>query len=64
MELPNTSLQAVEFNPTCLGQAHFNRPGAGPGYKHKEHECVLTELQIPFIVCTIRSVDAKSSKIV
>ena len=33
MELPNTSLQAVELNPSCLGQAHPNRPGTGPVYK-------------------------------
>ena len=38
MELPNTSPQAAELNPSCLGQAHPNRPGTGPGHKNMEPE--------------------------
>ena len=51
MESPNTSLQAVEFNSSCLGQAHSNRPGAGPRYKNTEHESIFTVLCITFMVC-------------
>ena len=35
MELPNTSLQAIELNPSFLGQAHFNRSESmEPGYMY------------------------------
>ena len=29
MELPNTSPQAIEPNPSCWGQGHSNRPDIG-----------------------------------
>ena len=63
-ESPNTSPQAVELNPSCLGQARFNRPGTGPKYKSTEPGSIFTILRISFIVCTLRSADAKSGKVV
>ena len=39
MESP--SPQAVEFNPSCSGPAHPNRPGTGPGYKNTEPGSIL-----------------------
>ena len=64
MELPNTSLQAIELNPSFLGQAHPNRPSTGPGYKNTKPESILTVLHVPSIVCPLRSMDAKPSKVV
>ena len=28
--------------PSCLRQAHSNRPGTGPGYENTEPGCILT----------------------
>ena len=64
MKLPNTSLQVIELNPSCLGQAHSNRPGTGPGYKNMEPESVFTILHIPSTVYPLKSTDAKSNEIV
>ena len=64
MESPNTSLQAIELNPSCLGQVYSNRPSTGPGYEHTKPGCILTMLRIPSIVCPLKNVDAKSGKIV
>ena len=50
MELPNTSPQAIELNPSCSGQAHFNRPDTGPGYKNTEPRFILAILRVPSIV--------------
>ena len=38
-ELSNTSLQAIELNPSCLGQAHSNRPRTGHEYENMEPGC-------------------------
>ena len=38
---PNTSPQAVELKPSCLGQAHTNKHGTGPGYKNTEPGCTV-----------------------
>ena len=46
MESPNTSPQAIELNPSCLGQAYSNRPAIGPGYKNTELGCTLTVLRV------------------
>ena len=64
MESPNTSPQAVELNPSCLGQAHSNRLGTSPGYKKTEPGCKLTILHVPFIACPLISADSKSGKVV
>ena len=50
MESPNTSPQTIEVNPSCSGQAHFNRPGTGPGYKNTEPRFILAILRVPSIV--------------
>ena len=63
MELPNTSSQAVELNPSCLGQAHPNTPGTGLGQKNMEPGRIFTVLHIPFMICPL-SADAKSGKVV
>ena len=47
MESPNTSPQAIEFNPSCSGQAHSSRPGTGHGYENTEPGCVFTVLRVP-----------------
>ena len=62
MESPNTSPQVVELNPRYSGQTHANRTGTGPEYKNMEPGSILTVLCIPFMVCLLRSADAKSSK--
>ena len=33
MESPNISLQVIDLNPSCSGQARFNRLGTGQGYE-------------------------------
>ena len=64
MESPNTSSQAVKLNPSCSGQAHPNRPGTSPGHKNTEPERIFTVFCIPFMICLLRSADAKSGKVV
>ena len=64
MELPNTSPQAIELNASCLGKAHSKKPGTGSRYENMEPGCILAVLCIPSIVHSLRSVDAKSSKVV
>ena len=54
-EIANTSQQAIELNPSCLGQAHSNSSGTGPGYENTEPGCILTILRVPSIVCPNRS---------
>ena len=34
---PNASLQAIELNPKCSGQAHFKGPKTGPGNENMEY---------------------------
>ena len=62
----NTQHQSAgnELDPSCLWQAHSNRPGTGPGYKSTEPGCLLTVLHLPSIIYVLRNVDAKPSKIV
>ena len=64
IEYPNTSYQAVELNLSFSGQAHTNRPGTGPGNKNMELGSILTVLCVPLIIFPLRSVDAKSGKVV
>ena len=64
MESPNTSSQAVELNPSCSGQAHLNRSGTGPGHKNTDFGIIFTVLWVPFMLCSLRSANAKSSKVV
>ena len=63
MESPNTSFQAVELSPSCSGQSHPNRPGTGPGHKNTEPGKMFTVLRILFIICPLRSADAKFGKV-
>ena len=64
MESPNTSLQVIELNPSCLGQAHPNRPGTGPGYKNTELGCILAVLYFTSIIHLQRSAAALSGKVI
>ena len=50
MELPNTSSQAIEPNPSCSGQAQSNRPGTGYGYESTDPGCTLTVFRVPSIL--------------
>ena len=56
--------QAVELNTSCLGQAHPNKSGTSPEYKNMEPGSIFTILHIPLMVCPLKSVDAKSGKVV
>ena len=47
IEFTNTSLQAIDLNPSCLEQAYFNRPGTGDGYESTEPGCISTVLCVP-----------------
>ena len=63
-QLPNTSPQAVELNPSYSEQVHPNRPGTNLGYKNTEPGCIFTIIRIPFMVCPLRSAGAEFSKVV
>ena len=39
IESPNTSPQAIELNPSCSEQAHFNRLDTGHGCESMEPGC-------------------------
>ena len=47
MESSNTSPQAVKLNLSCSEQAHYNRPGIGPGYENKQPGCLRVVLYVP-----------------
>ena len=47
MELPNTSLQAIELNSICSWQAYPNMPYTGPKYENTEPGCILKVLCVP-----------------
>ena len=49
MELCTTSLQEVELNPNCSGQAQHNRPGTGPGCENTKPGSLLTVLHVSFM---------------
>ena len=51
-------------HPSCLGQAHSNRPGTAPGYKNTKPGCILTALQVLSVICLLKHVDAKFGKVV
>ena len=61
MESPNTCPQAIELNPSCLGQAHSKKPGPGFWYETMESGCILVPLHVPSTICPLRSADAKSA---
>ena len=44
MESHNTYLQAIDLKKSCSGQAQFNRPAIGNGYKSTKPECIHTIL--------------------
>ena len=50
MELPNTSSQTIEPNPSCSGQAQSNRHGTGYGYESTDPGCTLTVFRVPSIL--------------
>ena len=50
MELPNTNLQAIDLNPNCSKQVHFNRLGIGHGYESTVLGCILTILHVSSVI--------------
>ena len=42
MESRSTHPQAIELNPSCLGQAHFNRPDTAYEYESTDTGSTLT----------------------
>ena len=59
--MPNASLQEIELNPRCSGQAHSKGPRTGPGNKSIEYGCVFRILCTPSLIyplsCTMPSLD-------
>ena len=64
MNFSYTNLQAIQLEPSCSGKAYSNRLGTGPEYENTEPSCALAILNIPFIIPPLRSVDAKSGKVI
>ena len=64
MGLPNTSLQAIELNPSFQGQTHSNLPGTSPGYENTMPGCIPAVLHIPFTNYPLKSSNAKFGKVV
>ena len=56
--MESISPETIKLNPGCLGQAHSNRPGTGPGFENTESACILAVLRVPFIIRPLRSADA------
>ena len=63
MELPNTSSQAIDFDPTCSRQVYSNKPGTDRRYENTDPGCVLAVLRVASIMLPLR-VDAKSGKVI
>ena len=61
---PTPVLKQLSLTQNCLGQANSNRPGTCPGHKNTEPGRIFAVLHIPFIICPLRSANAKSSKVV
>ena len=61
---PKGSLQAIDLNTSCSGQAQTNRPSTVYGYESTDPGCNLTVLRVPFIICLLRSADAKYDTII
>ena len=56
MKSPNTSLQAIDLNPSCSKQAYFNRLGVGHEYESTEPGCILTVFRI-LVICPLVTLD-------
>ena len=41
IKVPNASSQAIELNPRCSEQAHFNGLCTGPRYENTEYGCAF-----------------------
>ena len=48
VKTPNASPQAIELNPRCSGQTHFNGARTGPGNENREYGCAFRILCSPF----------------
>ena len=46
----NTSRQAIYFNPSYSGQAHFNRLGIRHGYESTKPGFILTVFRVPSLI--------------
>ena len=57
-ETPNASLQAIELNPRCFGQAHSKGPRTGPGNENMEYGCAFRILCTPFVTRSLSRADA------
>ena len=58
-ETPNTSTQAIEFDPCCSGQTHSNRSCADPRNVDTEPRCTLGVFCVPCQVRPLGSTDAQ-----
>ena len=63
IESSNISLKTIELDPNCSGQTHSNRPGTDTWYENMEHRCIFAVLHVPFLIHSLRSACAKSSKV-
>ena len=50
IESSNSSLQAIDLNPSCLKQAHSKRLGVGHGYESTDPGSTLTLLRVPSVI--------------
>ena len=60
---PKASTQAIKLTQAVL-QAYSNRSGTGSGNENMEREFILAVLCVPFIICPLKSADAKCGKVV
>ena len=61
MELPNTSLQAIDLYPYCPKQVHSNKLGTGREYESKEPKSILTILRVRFVIRHLSTVDWRAA---
>ena len=63
IESLNTNPQAIELDPSSIGQAYSNNPRT-VGYENMEPECIFTVLRVPSEILSLSSADAWFSKVV
>ena len=58
VETPNASLQTIELNPRCSGQAHFKGPRTDPGNDSMEYGHAFGILCAPSMIRPLSCEDA------
>ena len=61
--VPTPARRRLSSTQAVIGQVHPNSPGTGSRYKNTEPGCILTILRVPFMVCPLRSADAKTARL-